>query len=168
MPGRATDLSFMDPINVEDAPTRAVQLAAGELALRVAEERRRRVVGLAGMPQLQARPMIGKPGTIYFVKSLQLACCKLVGASCVSRTFQTCVQGSGPAFFLDLDMPSVTDHLYHTASKQSQTIMKQSSVMERLPSNVDCEITGSLHLDIPEGFQGLQAVPSRMIVLCAV
>ncbi|KAK9825321.1 hypothetical protein WJX74_009284 [Apatococcus lobatus] len=62
MPGRATDLSFMDPINVEDAPTRAVQLAAGELALRIAEERRRRVVGLAGMPQLQARPMVGKPG----------------------------------------------------------------------------------------------------------
>ncbi len=62
MPGRATDLSFMDPINVEDAPTRAVQLAAGELALRIAEERRRRIVGLAGMPQLQARPMVGKPG----------------------------------------------------------------------------------------------------------
>ncbi|KAK9864104.1 hypothetical protein WJX84_004798 [Apatococcus fuscideae] len=62
MPGRATDLSFMDAINVEDAPTRAVQLAAGELALRIQEEQRRRVVGLAGMPQLQARPMIGKPG----------------------------------------------------------------------------------------------------------
>lgn len=44
--GRCTDLSFLDPIVREDTPPQAIRLAAGELALRITEGRRRQAAGL--------------------------------------------------------------------------------------------------------------------------
>lgn len=123
----------MDPINVEDAPTRAVQLAAGELALRVAEERRRRVVGLAGMPQLQARPMIGKPGVIYsgqVIANVVLQASRNITLR-IAYTSNTACNGCFFEPLLDVNMSSVAHFLHRPASKQG-SLMVESSVMARL------------------------------------
>ena len=58
------DLSFLDPVNMADCPPVAIRLAAGELVLRIREERRRRAAsGLDQQPQLPQQRMVGdKPG----------------------------------------------------------------------------------------------------------
>ncbi len=69
--GQSTDLSFLDPINRADTPPKAIQLAAGELSLRVLETRRRLDAGLGPIQDtMQKRRMDGKPGDIPFVNSL--------------------------------------------------------------------------------------------------
>lgn len=61
--GQSTDLSFLDPINRADTPPKAIQLAAGELSLRVLETRRRLDAGLGPIQDtIQRRRMDGKPG----------------------------------------------------------------------------------------------------------
>ncbi len=61
--GAPTDLSFLDPVDEADAPPQAVRLAAGELLLRIAEERRRRAAGLgAAGDAVPQRRMTGKAG----------------------------------------------------------------------------------------------------------
>ena len=62
--GQSTDLSFLDPINRADTPPKAIQLAAGELSLRVLETRRRLDAGLGPIQDtIQRCRMAGKPGT---------------------------------------------------------------------------------------------------------
>lgn len=61
--GQSTDLSFLDPINRADTPPKAIQLAAGELSLRVLETRRRLDAGLGRIQDtIQRCRMTGKPG----------------------------------------------------------------------------------------------------------
>lgn len=61
--GSPTDLSFLDPVNEADAPPQAVRLAAGELLLRIEEERRRRCAGLGALADaMPQRRMVGKAG----------------------------------------------------------------------------------------------------------
>lgn len=61
--GQSTDLSFLDPINRADTPPRGIQLAAGELSLRVLETRRRLDAGLGPIQDtIQRCRMAGKPG----------------------------------------------------------------------------------------------------------
>ena len=61
--GQSTDLSFLDPINRADTPPKAIQLAAGELSLRVVETRRRLDAGLGPLQDtIQRTCMHGKPG----------------------------------------------------------------------------------------------------------
>jgi hypothetical protein len=56
-------LSFLDPINRADTPPKAIQLAAGELSLRVVETRRRLDAGLGALQDtIQRARMHGKPG----------------------------------------------------------------------------------------------------------
>ena len=63
--GSPTDLSFLDPVNEADAPPQAVRLAAGELLLRIEEERRRRAAGLgAAAGTIPQRRMAGKAGAL--------------------------------------------------------------------------------------------------------
>jgi len=54
-------LGQLDPVHVEDAPPEGIRLAAGELTLRAAEERRRIAVGSADGP-LPIQMMNGAPG----------------------------------------------------------------------------------------------------------
>ena len=61
--GQSTDLSFLDPINRADTPPKAIQLAAGELSLRVLETRRRLDAGLGRIQDtIQRCRMAGTPG----------------------------------------------------------------------------------------------------------
>lgn len=62
--GKRCDLTFLDPMNKADCPPKAIALAAGELVLRMREERRRRKAGgIAADPPLPSRRMSGgKPG----------------------------------------------------------------------------------------------------------
>lgn len=62
--GKRSDLTFLDPMNKADCPPKAIALAAGELVLRLREEKRRREVGgIAADPALPGRRMSGgKPG----------------------------------------------------------------------------------------------------------
>ena len=62
--GKRCDLTFLDPMNKADCPPKAIALAAGELVLRMREEKRRREVGgVAADPPLPSRRMSGeKPG----------------------------------------------------------------------------------------------------------
>ena len=63
--GSPTDLSFLDPVNEADAPPQAVRLAAGELLLRIEEERRRRAAGLGpAAGTIAQRRMAGKAGAL--------------------------------------------------------------------------------------------------------
>ena len=82
--GQRADVSFLDPINVEDAPAEAVRLAVGELAVRIHEERRRREVGLAGRPDITIRGMSGIIG--MRLSDLFCTCC-IVYTLCSSLTF---------------------------------------------------------------------------------
>ncbi|KAK9803314.1 hypothetical protein WJX73_000542 [Symbiochloris irregularis] len=59
VPGRPTDLSYLDPINHADTPALAVQLGTAELVLRIEEERRRRQAGLKHAPGLPSMRMTG-------------------------------------------------------------------------------------------------------------
>lgn len=43
--GKRSDLTFLDPMNKADCPPKAIALAAGELVLRIREEKRRRKAG---------------------------------------------------------------------------------------------------------------------------
>ena len=60
------DLTFLDPMNKADCPPKAIALAAGELVLRMREERRRREAGgIAADPPLPSKRMSGgKPGNL--------------------------------------------------------------------------------------------------------
>lgn len=62
--GKRSDLTFLDPMNKADCPPKAIALAAGELVLRMREEKRRRKAGgVAADPPLPSRRMSGgKPG----------------------------------------------------------------------------------------------------------
>ena len=62
--GKRSDLTFLDPMNKADCPPKAIALAAGELVLRVREEKRRRKAGgLIGKSQLPMLRMSGNsPG----------------------------------------------------------------------------------------------------------
>ena len=62
--GKRSDLTFLDPMNKADCPPKAIALAAGELVLRIREEKRRREVGgIAADPTLPSKRMCGgKPG----------------------------------------------------------------------------------------------------------
>lgn len=62
--GKRSDLTFLDPMNKADCPPKAIALAAGELVLRMREEKRRREAGgVAADPVLPSRRMSGgKPG----------------------------------------------------------------------------------------------------------
>lgn len=75
--GKRCDLTFLDPMNKADCPPKAIALAAGELVLRIREEKRRREVGgIAADPPLPSRRMSGgKPGRYACRKSSQV-CCK--------------------------------------------------------------------------------------------
>ena len=58
--GKRCDLTFLDPMNKADCPPKAIALAAGELVLRMREEKRRREVGsIAADPPLPSRRMSG-------------------------------------------------------------------------------------------------------------
>lgn len=54
-------LGALDPVHIQDAPPEGIRLAAGELTLRAAEERRRIAVGSAAGP-LPIQMMSGTPG----------------------------------------------------------------------------------------------------------
>ena len=62
--GKRSDLTFLDPMNKADCPPKAIALAAGELVLRIREEKRRRhvggVEGQAPLPTVRMRG--GSPG----------------------------------------------------------------------------------------------------------
>lgn len=62
--GKRSDLTFLDPMNKADCPPKAIALAAGELVLRIREERRRRKAGgLNGRSLLPSVQMSGNsPG----------------------------------------------------------------------------------------------------------
>ena len=62
--GKRSDLTFLDPMNKADCPPKAIALAAGELVLRIREEKRRRKAGgLTGKSQLPMLRMSGNsPG----------------------------------------------------------------------------------------------------------
>lgn len=64
--GKRSDLTFLDPMNKADCPPKAIALAAGELVLRIREEKRRREVGgIAAEPALPTKRMCGgKPGAV--------------------------------------------------------------------------------------------------------
>ena len=70
--GKRSDLTFLDPMNKADCPPKAIALAAGELVLRIREEKRRREVGgIAAEPALPTKRMCGgKPGTAYTLTCL--------------------------------------------------------------------------------------------------
>ena len=84
--GQSTDLSFLDPINRADTPPKAIQLAAGELSLRVLETRRRLDAGLGTIQDtIQRCRMDGKPGEMLasctchlHIAATRLAKCSLV------------------------------------------------------------------------------------------
>lgn len=64
--GNPTDLSLLDPVSEADAPPQAVRLAAGELLLRIEEERRRRAAGLDALAsRVPQRRMFGKAGACW-------------------------------------------------------------------------------------------------------
>lgn len=62
--GKRSDLTFLDPMNKADCPPKAIALAAGELVLRMREEKRRREAGgIAAEPPLPGKRMCGgSPG----------------------------------------------------------------------------------------------------------
>ena len=62
--GKRSDLTFLDPMNKADCPPKAIALAAGELVLRMREEKRRREAGgIAAEPPLPGKCMCGgSPG----------------------------------------------------------------------------------------------------------
>ncbi|DBA76499.1 TPA: hypothetical protein ACH3X2_008560 [Trebouxia sp. C0005] len=64
--GKRSDLTFLDPMNKADCPPKAIALAAGELVLRMREEKRRREAGgIAAEPQLPGKRMCGgSPGAV--------------------------------------------------------------------------------------------------------
>ena len=100
--GKRSDLTFLDPMNKADCPPKAIALAAGELILRIREERRRREVGgLAADPPLPTKRMSGgKPGkhptmcsaqasraslTVPMLHSCRHVCLLAPPAQCVSE-----------------------------------------------------------------------------------
>ncbi|KAL0051456.1 hypothetical protein WJX82_007798 [Trebouxia sp. C0006] len=64
--GKRSDLTFLDPMNRADCPPKAIALAAGELVLRMREEKRRREAGgIAAEPPLPGKRMCsGSPGAV--------------------------------------------------------------------------------------------------------
>ncbi|DBA81611.1 TPA: hypothetical protein ACH3X1_007371 [Trebouxia sp. C0004] len=64
--GKRSDLTFLDPMNKADCPPKAIALAAGELVLRMREEKRRREAGgIAAEPPLPGKRMCGgSPGAV--------------------------------------------------------------------------------------------------------
>lgn len=82
--GKRSDLTFLDPMNKADCPPKAIALAAGELVLRIREEKRRREVGgIAADPPLPSKRMCGgKPGRqtkchlLTCVLFEEVACCR--------------------------------------------------------------------------------------------
>ena len=64
--GKRSDLTFLDPMNKADCPPTAIALAAGELVLRMREEKRRREAGgISADPPLPSKRMCGShPGTL--------------------------------------------------------------------------------------------------------
>lgn len=64
--GKRSDLTFLDPMNKADCPPKAIALAAGELVLRMREEKRRREAGgIAAEPPLPGKRMSGgSPGAV--------------------------------------------------------------------------------------------------------
>ena len=84
--GQSTDLSFLDPINRADTPPKAIQLAAGELSLRVLETRRRLDAGLGRIQDtIQRARMDGKPGEARALPAPAI-CTLLLPAWGASRT----------------------------------------------------------------------------------
>jgi len=65
--GKRSDLTFLDPMNKADCPPTAIALGAGELVLRMREEKRRREAGgIAADPPLPSKRMCGgKPGNPF-------------------------------------------------------------------------------------------------------
>lgn len=78
--GKRSDLTFLDPMNKADCPPKAIALAAGELVLRVREEKRRRKAGgINGKSQLPMVHMSGStPGTLSL---LVVGCSKNVSGN---------------------------------------------------------------------------------------
>lgn len=103
--GKRSDLTFLDPMNKADCPPKAIALAAGELVLRMREEKRRREAGgVAADPPLPSRRMSGgKPGKhgILLVLAATLACGALLiscyAALCLSSAPQPLGVGSTAA-----------------------------------------------------------------------
>ena len=64
--GKRSDLTFLDPMNKADCPPTAIAVAAGELVLRMREEKRRREAGgISADPPLPSKRMCGShPGTL--------------------------------------------------------------------------------------------------------
>lgn len=77
--GKRSDLTFLDPMNKADCPPKAIALAAGELVLRIREEKRRRQVGgVDGKTPLPAVRMHGgSPGT-----RRDMTMCRLYAVPC--------------------------------------------------------------------------------------
>lgn len=93
--GKRSDLTFLDPMNKADCPPKAIALAAGELVLRMREEKRRREVGgIAAEPALPGRRMSGgKPGmragrATFCMRLLQAACVQSLAVQTLSRPQQ--------------------------------------------------------------------------------
>ena len=75
--GKRSDLTFLDPMNKADCPPKAIALAAGELVLRVREEKRRRKAGgINGKSQLPMVRMCGSTPGIFSL--LVIDCSKSV------------------------------------------------------------------------------------------
>ena len=92
--GKRCDLTFLDPMNKADCPPKAIALAAGELVLRMREEKRRREVGgIAADPPLPSRRMSGgKPGRHAYRASLHEC---LLQAGCVKQLSMQGLSGPG-------------------------------------------------------------------------
>lgn len=108
--GESTDLSFLDPISRADTPPRAIQLAAGELSLRLQECRRRIETGLGdAIHTIRRCRMSGKAGPSSAVQVD--FCCFLIG-NCLGSLPKRCGQQCTADIIIRACSPQETQQLF--------------------------------------------------------